>query len=538
MFPILKPIAKVLGKVDDEGGNNKEHLLGDEENHKKEKKKNKKKKAKEQPKADEKEPDPLNYLGFGMIAYRDLMFTMFWLFAVLSVIMLPAMNFYSDQGAIEAPKGFASKYSIGNFGYSTSQCVNTPFSIGKLPMECPYGKLGKVNAVGVIPSTEAKKTYCHAAEAITNVCPLRSGLVESLPSLVKNGTIQFTNSDIFQDSFNVNAACTDADAKIFISFTCVQEKERLALKYEQTSMIACLGVLLVCVYLSVLHWFKRASDLNQMVWDMETITPGDYTVQMEISQKAYEYFIQNVYDREKTRKTDLSVGECLKSYIKRELEEVLTLKLQELKPENSELKINEVKIADIVFAFNNSQLITLLKQRGNHIMFQRYDKMREIEAQISNLKNEKYNELTRPVDAFITFEEEDGKIVAEEFEPKFDFLGRQKPSIKEFMNDDLFLIESTEPTNIIWENRHWTAADYAKRGFKVMLIIVFLLTISFLTIYACKSKAIANAEKYPAVNSNEIYKNFLSGDSQKLYDLAKNEIENYNANGEPMNGYY
>ena len=45
----------------------------------------------------EEEGDALNFLGFGLIAYRDLMFTMFWLFALLSAIMLPAMSFYSGQ---------------------------------------------------------------------------------------------------------------------------------------------------------------------------------------------------------------------------------------------------------------------------------------------------------------------------------------------------------------------------------------------------------------------------------------------------------
>jgi len=71
-------------------------------------------------------------------------------------------------------------------------------------------------------------------------------------------------------------------------------------------------------------------------------------------------------------------------------------------------------------------------------------------------KNANLDDLIRPVDAFITFEEEDGKIVAEEFEPKTTFWGTKLPSQKEFLTDDLFLVEATEPTNIIWENRHFT----------------------------------------------------------------------------------
>ena len=49
-------------------------------------------------------------------------------------------------------------------------------------------------------------------------------------------------------------------------------------------------------------------------------------------------------------------------------------------------------------------------------MYQRFDEMRKVEAQITKLKDEKFNDLTRPVGAFITFEEEDGYIVACEFD--------------------------------------------------------------------------------------------------------------------------
>ena len=45
-------------------------------------------------------------------------------------------------------------------------------------------------------------------------------------------------------------------------------------------------------------------------------------------------------------------------------------------------------------------------------MNQKYDKMREVEDRISHLKADHYDDLTRPVCAFITFEEEDGYILA------------------------------------------------------------------------------------------------------------------------------
>lgn len=121
------------------------------------------------------------------------------------------------------------------------------------------------------------------------------------------------------------------------------------------------------------------------------------------------------------------------------------------------INIREVKIADIVFSFNNAQLINLLKERGQNIMYQRFDRMRQVEQKISQLKNERFKDLTKPCEAFITFEEEDGSIVGQKYEPEFTFSGKRKPAQLKLLGQEFFLEECTEPTNIIWENRHWTA---------------------------------------------------------------------------------
>jgi hypothetical protein len=259
------------------------------------------------------------------------------------------------------------------------------------------------------------------------------------------------------------------------------------------SKIACLGVLLVLVYLTFLHFFKRHSELDQVKWDMLTITPGDYTMQMEITKKMYDYYIQHVH----CRHPNDPVAVRLKEYIKTNLEIELNQKLKEIKnkpklveqegEDEGDMNIQEVRIADIVFAFNNDQLIKLLKQRGTFIMQQKYDKVAETEKKIMAYKEANIEDLIRPVDAFITFEEEDGKIVAEEFEPNFNFWGTKEPSQKIFLDDELVLVEATEPTNIIWENRHFTPSETLQRSLKALLCIIILLIISFVTIYFTKS---------------------------------------------------
>lgn len=137
-------------------------------------------------------------------------------------------------------------------------------------------------------------------------------------------------------------------------------------------------------------------------------------------------------------------------------------------------------------------------------MFQRYDKAAEVEKEIMDYKNANLDDLIRPVDAFITFEEEDGKIIAEEFEPQYNFWGTKLPAQKEFLGDELAMVEATEPTNIIWENRHFTPIETLQRSLKALLCIVILLIISFLTIYYFKSKGIFTSRMYPSIQQDEI----------------------------------
>jgi hypothetical protein len=62
------------------------------------------------------------------------------------------------------------------------------------------------------------------------------------------------------------------------------------------------------------------------------------------------------------------------------------------------------------------------------------------------------------------------------------------------------MVEATEPTNIIWENRHFTAGDRFKRSIHAFLLIMILVLVSFALICACKITAINVTSKYPIVN--------------------------------------
>ena len=73
--------------------------------------------------------------------------------------MIPAIVFYQNGGGITKPIRYAP-YSLGNLGYSTSQCTSIPLEIGVLPAQCPFGRIGEIYAFGINPATMLSRAYC------------------------------------------------------------------------------------------------------------------------------------------------------------------------------------------------------------------------------------------------------------------------------------------------------------------------------------------------------------------------------------------
>jgi hypothetical protein len=163
-----------------------------------------------------------------------------------------------------------------------------------------------------------------------------------------------------------DSVCNDDNAVFYIQYSCIQSGAVLETKYKQGTIISCLGIFASLFFMVVIYWLKRASKIKQLEWDVSTVTASDYSVEMEITEEQYTWFLENVYNPT-DRHAGLSPGESLKKYLKQEVEGLLTNYLRE-KRANGDLetstKITEVKIADIVFAFNNAELIQLLRVRG------------------------------------------------------------------------------------------------------------------------------------------------------------------------------
>lgn len=250
--------------------------------------------------------------------------------------------------------------------------------------------------------------------------------------------------------------------------------------------------LFVIVYVDYVRSYCKN---NYIEWDVKTITAGDYSVEMDLPEEMYQNFEKEKFDVT-LPKAKLAQ---FRDYLKAEMEDRLTrlpdLGYEEEPPE-------QIKIAMISFAFDNAEVINLLKERGSYIKSQKYDKMREMDAKIDQYIRDHMKDCARPVSCFLTFENEEGLNRAKNYNETVQ-KDDQFADIRKFCGVELGIEEASEPTDIIWENRHFTPMDRFYRALIVVAGVLGLLFLSFIIIFVLSVYSVQSSLKYPSVNCDD-----------------------------------
>jgi len=131
-------------------------------------------------------------------------------------------------------------------------------------------------------------------------------------------------------------------------------------------------------------------------------------------------------------------------------------------------------------------MMSLLEKRANFLMAGKFEKANEVEDQMTELKNTKYDELTTPKAFYCTFHQEYAYIKAL-FIVNFMFEG-----------DDIKVKQATEPTDIVWENRHISSCG-RKMRWVIAIILMTLCTFAAFTflLWLIKKKLMIQFMKTP-----------------------------------------
>ena len=268
---------------------------------------------------------------------------------------------------------------ISNFGFSTVECRNIPVSLGNIAITCQYGTVGKIFEYGVNnPDSGSPIDACVNNDENSSCKPTNSRIKSLLDqsSGKERYTVNFSQSDLYTG--NPSKMCGDPTNLLFVQYSCVQTKEQQAVKYEHLIRAVATTCLISLLFVLVLQKLYKGGKIQQLEWDISTVTAGDYTVEFDIDKNHYSRW-HETYNQ--------SGGECEMGYapalsLKRKMiEEIEAALRQEIQRRQAEgltsldgrkttepKEMNEnVSVADMVFSYNNSALIHALKARGSYI---------------------------------------------------------------------------------------------------------------------------------------------------------------------------
>ena len=121
-----------------------------------------------------------------------------------------------------------------------------------------------------------------------------------------------------------------------------------------------------------IDFIRQVAKNNFVEWDVKTITAGDYTCEFDIEEEFYNQFL-TMQGGKKPQGMTMIVH--FRNWITKEMED----KLSAMPSLGFDTGVDRIKIANTTFAFDNADLINLLKQRGAAISADNFDLMRQID---------------------------------------------------------------------------------------------------------------------------------------------------------------
>lgn len=172
-----------------------------------------------------------------------------------------------------------------------------------------------------------------------------------------------------------SCATYGTNPRIFVQFTCVQSEEEQASKFSSLITMEALAILVSLLFMIQVKRLYQGGKIQQLQWDLDTVTAGDYAVEWKIKPGNYEK-----WDRAREGSQDSRPeGYAFKSAVKEEVEKILNQKLREARAEHAsheeeagkfkyhDLLTKDIEIADVCLSYFNGDLIKLLKERGYYI---------------------------------------------------------------------------------------------------------------------------------------------------------------------------
>ena len=165
--------------------------------------------------------NPIAQLGFGIVAYVNILWTLIWTFTLYTILLIPTMMSFGEGTAYDSvPAAVKSSYLpnyLGNMGYSSVQCASIPTDVQRLAMSCPYGTFGEFLDYGVNPLV-ANKNTCVTNDTNRMCKPDAPFVLKNLNGAIggePTSLLNFEGLSLYVDATG-KEACDSAESTLYV----------------------------------------------------------------------------------------------------------------------------------------------------------------------------------------------------------------------------------------------------------------------------------------------------------------------------------
>lgn len=99
--------------------------------------------------------------------------------------------------------------------------------------------------------------------------------------------------------------CTTDPARFYMQYFCEQNLDAVNTKRHAGLIVACISIFTCLLFLVTASLLNQNATLDYKIWDMHTVTAGDFTVSMPISEAMWTVYNDiHTFDQELDRTTN------------------------------------------------------------------------------------------------------------------------------------------------------------------------------------------------------------------------------------------
>lgn len=155
-----------------------------------------------------------------------------------------------------------------------------------------------MNGTGATPATNTIKNACLVNDE-NKACSDKLDHAEIAKRFASkchgNSSCSFdfqTDTSLFVGT-TVDPVCFHPNTQMFIQYTCEMNDGQKFDKYNNVAICTFSVMLISIMFVLVIYYAQNTSEINTMVYDVQTVTASDYTVEMDITKSMYDDFLKN-----------------------------------------------------------------------------------------------------------------------------------------------------------------------------------------------------------------------------------------------------